>query len=58
MSDYREKCSEDGCEHSFKPHRWAPERQKESGWFHQRDGKSWCPAHVPDWVAGWRKSKA
>jgi len=50
-------CVAEGCEESFVPHRWAPESQSGSGWFHQRNGTSWCPAHVPEWVAGWREKQ-
>lgn len=27
-------------------------------WFFTRDGACYCPEHLPDWVAGWRRSRA
>lgn len=48
-------CQHDGCERSIKDHRWG--KTKADGWFQQRDGILWCPEHVPEWVAGWRKRR-
>ena len=48
-------CAEGGCEASYVPHYWGT--VKAEGWFHQRDGKSYCPAHHPEWVAEWRAWK-
>lgn len=49
-------CSEPGCEVKIKNHYWG--RVKSNGWFHQKSGESWCPAHVPDWVEAWRAKSA
>lgn len=27
------------------------------GWFFQKNGTSYCPEHVPDWVPAWRASR-
>lgn len=27
------------------------------GWFHKKDGDSWCPEHIPAWVAAWRAKR-
>lgn len=52
-------CHEEGCPAGFRDTgRWAPERRSGSGWFHQRNGWSYCPDHTPDWVAEWREKKA
>lgn len=55
----QKECAADGCTANFRDTgRWAPERQSKSGWFHQRNGSSFCPQHTPDWVAAWRERKA
>lgn len=46
------QCSADECERSFKNHRWG--RIKAQGWFQQKDGRNWCPDHLPPWVEAWR----
>lgn len=50
------KCTQEGCEATFKNHRWG--KIKADDWFHQKDGKSYCPKHIPEWVANWRMGKA
>ena len=49
----RMKCAE--CEASIPDHAWG--RIKASDWFFSKDGKSYCPAHVPEWVEAWRERK-
>lgn len=44
-----------GCGRSFKRHRWGNIQAHNEGWFEQKDGTAYCPDHVPDWVAGWRR---
>lgn len=53
----RQRCSHDGCENSFAPHKWGNMEAQRLGWFLQRNGDAWCPDHIPDWVAEWRKKK-
>lgn len=48
-------CAAEGCTNKYANHRWG--KTKADDWFHQKDGTSWCPNHIPDWVAGWRASK-
>lgn len=48
-------CSQEECTTTVQNHYWA--RVKAEDWFFQRSGEAWCPAHVPDWVAGWREGK-
>lgn len=50
------KCSEPGCTATFRDHRWG--QTKADDWFHQRNGDSWCPKHIPVWVESWRAKKA
>lgn len=38
-----------------KNHRWAKTRAAD--WFTTRDGKHYCPDHLPAWVPAWRASK-
>ena len=49
-------CSVHGCHKSIKDNRWS--KTKNDDWFHQRDDTSYCPEHVPSWVAEWREKKA
>lgn len=49
------ECAHQDCTATFKGHRWG--YIKADDWFHQKDGTSWCPAHHPEWVAGWRARK-
>lgn len=49
------KCAEEGCEEQLPNHAWG--RIKAEGWFQQKNGDIWCPAHVPEWVEKWRKGK-
>ncbi|QIG58211.1 hypothetical protein SEA_SKOG_59 [Gordonia phage Skog] len=51
-------CAEEGCMASFKSHRHGQIQAHKNGWFHSRaEQVSWCPEHVPEWVAGWRAKK-
>lgn len=47
-------CDHPGCENTRKSHRWGNPGNR---WFSQKDGKSFCPEHIPDWVADWRARK-
>ena len=51
------KCAHGKCPNTFEAHRWAKVRAQTLGWFMQRNGKAWCPDHVPGWVVEWRKNK-
>lgn len=50
------KCAHPECESTMKSHAWSV--IKTVGWFHQKDGKSFCPDHTPNWVHEWRAKKA
>lgn len=46
-------CSHEGCDEKVANHHWG--KVKAVGWFFGRmDDKSYCPKHLPDWVATWR----
>lgn len=47
------KC--ENCDDNVPNHYWG--KVKADGWFFQRDGRAYCPKHVPEWVANWRKEK-
>lgn len=47
-------CDEPTCGATLKNHYWSKVR---SGWFIKKDDTSWCPKHIPDWVAPWRDFK-
>lgn len=51
-------CSSPKCPNRFKDHAWGVIKSSEQGWFHQKDGKSFCSDHTPDWVSKWREKKA
>ena len=48
-------CSDEECTETVRNHYWG---RVKSGWFFQKDGSAWCPAHIPEWVAEWRARKA
>lgn len=50
-------CSHDGCDKSFKQHKWGAIGADSEGWFMQKNGDSWCPDHNPEWVAEWRAKR-
>lgn len=34
--------------------KWTSIRAHQAGWFQLKDGRWWCPEHVPSWVKRWR----
>jgi hypothetical protein len=57
VTDGQVHCAKEGCVAAHPNHRWGKTKAHTDGWFEQRDGKRWCPKHVPAWVAGWRERK-
>ena len=51
------RCAYPGCTNGYKTHRWNDIKAHDAGWFQQKDGRSWCPEHIPDWVVQWRSNK-
>lgn len=49
-------CADKHCNKTIKNHRWG--KIKADQWFHQKDGTSWCPDHIPEWVTEWRAKRA
>lgn len=49
------QCDHEDCESIIKNHYWG--YVKSDRWFFGKDGKGYCPIHIPDWVAEWRKKK-
>lgn len=45
------------CDKTTPGDRWAKVRAQHEGWFSQKDGTNYCPAHVPAWVAAWRDNQ-
>ena len=44
-----------GCPAQHPGGRHAAIQAHEEGWFQSKaEGQDYCPAHVPDWVEGWR----
>lgn len=52
------QCAAEGCDRTFRDHQWGQTKAHNEGWFHQRDGRSWCPEHTPEWVAEWRARRS
>lgn len=48
-------CEGFNCGRTVKNNRWA--RTKATGWFFTRDGRAFCPNHVPAWVPAWRRQQ-
>jgi hypothetical protein len=53
MPRANKKC--EGCDATVPAHRWGMVRAGSDGWFFQKDGRAYCPKHVPDWVTAWRE---
>jgi hypothetical protein len=51
-------CAEPECAASYKNHKWGTMKASADGWFMQKDGRSWCPVHLPEWVEKWRAQKS
>jgi hypothetical protein len=51
-------CAFEGCEAHHRTDHWPTKRAQAEGWFIQRNGDHWCPAHVPSWVTEWRARRA
>lgn len=49
------KCED--CDRTRPSHRWASVRAQDAGWFTMRDGRTFCPEHVPEWVEQWRRTR-
>lgn len=57
MSHAREhpvRCEDPSCGARHQGGKWGTIRAGERGWFHARDGRAYCPKHVPKWVKKWR----
>jgi len=48
------KCCVPGCTNETVANKWA---DIQSAWFFMKDGSAYCPEHIPDWVADWRRNK-
>lgn len=44
------------CEAEAADHKWGRIKAGEAGWFFTRDGKAYCPSHIPEWVKKWRNN--
>jgi hypothetical protein len=51
------KCAAPKCAATYIPHNWGTRKAQREGWFMQKNGDSWCPKHVPEWVEAWRASR-
>lgn len=57
-ASWNKNCAEKECTSSFPAHKRGTMEAGRLGWFHQRNGDSWCPTHIPEWVvAEWRAKK-
>ena len=51
------ECYDQWCGESFPSSKFGKIRASDAGWFFQKDGVAWCPAHIPEWVGPWRARK-
>jgi hypothetical protein len=51
------ECAQPDCTKSFWSSREGTMKAHYSGWYHQRNGKSWCPEHRPAWAPKWEGKK-
>lgn len=51
------QCAHSGCDQTYQDHHWGHKKAQSQDWFMQKNGRSWCPQHVPSWVAKWRANK-
>ena len=58
MTADRTVCAAPDCEAFFASNKWGAIRAAADGWFMQRDGTVWCPAHTPSWAKTWRARRA
>lgn len=49
-------CSQPECINEIPDHAWGKVKAGGIGWFFERNGRSWCPIHTPEWVATWRNN--
>lgn len=54
MDEDHVHCNAEGCDASYPRHRWGAITAYDSGWFAQKEGITWCPEHIPEWVKPWR----
>lgn len=55
MVTYHDRIRCNDCSASVGNHKWGRIRAQADGWFFTMAGDAWCPLHVPQWVAEWRK---
>lgn len=41
---------DDKCTATYKAHKWGSIKAHAEGWYQMRDGRAFCPKHLPDWV--------
>lgn len=52
------KCASKDCQATIKNNKWDRIRGGVTGWFFSKDkDESFCPVHVPQWVADWRAGR-
>jgi hypothetical protein len=57
MTQKRIQCAFPMCEETYPDHYWGAVKANDAGWFRQKDGRSWCPKHIPKYIASWRRLK-
>ena len=51
-------CQEQGCNQSYKDHRWGRIKAHDAGWFFSRNEEIIkCPEHAPEWHKAARRMR-
>ena len=57
-SEHPTRCSHEKCPASVPGSKWAHVKATaEQGWLFLKNGETYCPDHLPEWVAAWRARK-
>jgi len=57
-TDHPTTCSGKKCTASVPGAKWARIKATKQGWIFLKNGESYCPEHLPEWVEGWRLRRA
>lgn len=56
-SEHPIECTDPSCAAQHPSGKRGNILAQQEGWYHGKDGKAYCPMHVPKWVQKWRQKK-